>query len=142
MTLKNTNATVRVRSSVDTDGEVTQMDVIADARYAYRNGKYYIMYEESGLSEMRGCITTVKVEEDGRVWVKRSGALDTNMCYEVGRTHSCVYEFYFGSITMETHATQIDVALTPEGGQIDMRYRLDMGAVKSDNHLNISIKEK
>ena len=142
MTLKNTNATVRVRSSVDTDGEVTQMDVIADARYAHRNGKYYIMYEESGLSEMRGCITTVKVEEDGRVWVKRSGAIDTNMCYEAGRTHSCVYEFEFGSITMETHATQIDVALAPEGGQIDMRYRLDMGAVKSDNHLNISIKEK
>ena len=118
------------------------MDVIADARYAHRNGKYYIMYEESGLSEMRGCITTVKVEEDGRVWVKRSGAIDTNMCYEAGRTHSCVYEFEFGSITMETHATQIDVALAPEGGQIDMRYRLDMGAVKSDNHLNISIKEK
>ena len=84
---------------------MTQMDVIADARYAHRNGKYYIIYEESGLSEMRGCITTVKVEEDGRVWVKRSGAIDTNMCYEVGHTHSCVYEFDFGSITMETHAT-------------------------------------
>ena len=67
MTLKNTNATVRVRSSVDNDGEITQMEVIADARYAHRNGKYYIMYEETGLSEMRGCITTVKVEEGGRV---------------------------------------------------------------------------
>lgn len=53
-----------------------------------------------------------------------------------------VYEFDFGSITMETHATQIDAALTPNGGQLDMRYRLDMGAVKSENHLNISIKEK
>ena len=72
MTLKNTNATVRVRSSVDNDGEITQMEVIADARYAHRNGKYYIMYEETGLSEMRGCITTVKVEEGGKVWVKRS----------------------------------------------------------------------
>jgi uncharacterized beta-barrel protein YwiB (DUF1934 family) len=142
LTLKNTNATVRVRSSVDNDGEITQMEVIADARYAHRNGKYYIMYEETGLSEMRGCITTVKVEEGGKVWVKRSGAVDTNMCYEVGQTHSCVYEFDFGSITMETHATQIDAALTPNGGQLDMRYRLDMGAVKSENHLNISIKEK
>lgn len=142
MILKNTNATVRVRSSVDTDGEVTQMDVIADARYARRNGKYYIMYEEDGLSELRGSVTTIKVEDGGKVWVKRSGAVETNMCYEVGQTHSCVYDFDFGSITMETHATQIDVSLTPEGGEVTMRYHLDMGAVKSQNSLNISIKEK
>lgn len=142
MTLKNTNATVRIKSCVWTDGEQTQMDIIADALYARRNGKYYIMYKEDGLSEMRGCTTTIKVEDDGRVWVRRSGPVSTNLCYETGQTHSCVYKFDFGSITMETHTDSIDANLTSAGGELDMHYYLDMGAVKSDNHLNITIKEK
>jgi type I restriction enzyme S subunit len=96
--LKNTNASARVRSKVDNDGEITQMDIIVDARYEYKNGKYYIIYEETGFSEMRGCTTTIKIEPDCKVWVRRSGALTTSMCYEEGKAHSCVYSFDFGSI--------------------------------------------
>ena len=142
MTLKNTNASARVRSEVDNEGEVTQMDIIVDARYEYKNGKYYIIYEETGFSEMRGCITTIKIEPDGKVWVRRTGALTTSMCYEEGKAHSCVYNFDFGSITMETHTKKIDVSLDPNGGELDMLYSLDMGGAKSENHLNITIKEK
>lgn len=142
MILKNTNAEIRVKSEVNNDGEITRMEVIADARYEYKNGKYYIIYEETGLSEMRGCTTTVKVEPGGCVWVKRSGAMDSSICYEAGKSHSSVYSFDFGSITMETHTKTIDALLTPAGGELDMVYDLDMGAVRSENHLNISVKEK
>lgn len=140
--MKNTNASIRIRSTVDNEGEVTQMDVIEDARYEYKNGKYYIIYEESGFSEMSGATTTLKVEPDGKVWVKRSGEINSKMCYEVGKRHSCVYDLPFGSITMETLASKIDASLTPQGGELDIVYKLDMGAAKSENHLNITIKEK
>ena len=143
MTLKNTNASIRIKSWVDNDGEVTQMDILADARYEYKNGKYYILYEETGFSEMRGSTTTIKVEENGgKVWVKRTGAMNSVMCYEVDKKHSCVYNFDFGSITMETEAKKIDANLDENGGELDMIYRLDMGAAKSENHLNISINKE
>lgn len=141
MILKNTNAQIHLKSETDNDGEVTEMEVIEDARYEYKNGKYYIIYEETGFSEMRGCTTMIKVEPSGCVWVKRSGALETSMCYEAGKSHSSVYSFDFGSLTMETHTKSVNMSLTPSCGELDMVYTLDMGAARSENHLNIRVKD-
>lgn len=142
MILKNTNADIRIKSYIDNGGEITEMETVSDARYEYKNGKYYIIYKEEALSDMRGCMTTIKVESNQKVWVKRSGALDTVMCYEKGKNHSCVYSFDFGSMTMQTHTEHINSLLTPSGGELEMIYELEMGAVKSKNRLKITVKEK
>lgn len=133
---------MRVKSKVDNDGEITEMDSYADAKFALKNGKYYIIYEENILSDMPGCTTTVKVDEDGVVSVKRSGAINNTLVYEKGKSHSCLYSFDFGSLRVETHTKEITNSLTPSGGELELIYDLDMGANKSKNHLSITVKEK
>lgn len=133
---------MRVKSRIDNDGEITEMDGVNDGKFAFKNGKYYIIYEENILSEMSGCTTTVKVDENGVVSVKRSGTVNNTLIYEQGKTHSCMYSFEFGSIRMETHTKKITNSLTPSGGGLELIYDLDMGANKSKNHLSITVKEK
>lgn len=140
--MKNTNATVRVKSKVDNDGEITEMDGVYDAKFAQKNGNYYIMYEESIISEMRGCTTTIKVDEKGVVSVKRSGAVNNTLVYEQGKIHSSLYSFDFGSIRIETDTKKITNSLTEKGGELELIYDLDMGSNKSKNQLSITVKEK
>lgn len=117
------------------------MEMAEECKYAYRDGKYYIVYEETQQSQMQGSVTTLKT--DGNlVWVNRTGPVNTKLCYEVGRSHSAAYRFDFGVIVMETEAQKIEVALDDEGGTVEMEYLLDMGGNKTQNHLSIAVTLK
>lgn len=142
MTLKNTNASVRVRSRVDNDGEITETDSVADAKFAVKNGKYYIIYKEDIVSGMSSCNTTLKIDENGVVSVRRTGAVNSVLVCETGKKHSSMYSFDFGAIKMETSTKSITNSLTPNGGELELVYDLEIGANKSKNRLNITVKEK
>ena len=142
MTLKNTNASVRVKSRIDNDGEITETDSIVDAKFAVKNGKYYIIYKEDIVSDMSSCNTTLKIDENGVVSVKRTGAVNSVLVCETGKKHSSMYSFEFGAIRMETDTKSITNSLTPNGGELELVYDLEIGANKSKNRLNITVKEK
>lgn len=141
MTSKNTNAKITIKSNIFADGENTSMETHADGNLYFKNGKYYIIYDEPDVTQMKDCTTTVKTDLK-TVSVKRGGSINTNLDFELNTSRNCVYKFEFGTIIMETKATVIDINLSEQGGRICLEYELDTGGEKSFNKLEIDIKMK
>ena len=78
-----------------------------------------------------------------RVVLRRSGALKSEMVFEVGKTHTTVYEMPFGTLPMEVSTDSIRQKLSERGGLLEIRYRITVGEqMKSRNSFRMQIKRK
>ena len=78
-----------------------------------------------------------------RVVLRRSGALKSEMVFEVGKTHTTVYELPFGSLPMEVSTDSIRQKLSERGGLLEIRYRIAVGEqMRSGNSFRMQIKRK
>ena len=78
-----------------------------------------------------------------RVVLRRSGALKSEMVFEVGKTHTTVYEMPFGVLPMEVSTDSIRQKLSERGGLLEIRYRITVGEqVKSSNVCKVQVKRK
>ena len=78
-----------------------------------------------------------------RVVLHRSGALKSEMVFEVGKTHTTVYEMPFGSLPMEVTTDSIRQKLSERGGLLEIRYRITVGEqVRSKNSVKVQVKRK
>lgn len=141
MTSKNTNVKIKVKSSIYSDGDNTNLETLAEGNLYFRNGKYYLIYNEPEVTQMKDCTTTIKTDLK-TVNVKRGGSINTNLDFELNKSRNCIYKFEFGTIVMETKTTVIDVDLSEQGGKIKLEYELDTGGEKSFNKLEIEVKLK
>lgn len=117
------------------------MQTASEGNLYFRNGKYYLVYDEPDVTQMKDCTTTVKTDLN-TVSVKRGGSINTNLEFELNKCKKCVYKFEFGTIIMETRATVIEVELSENGGRIRLEYELDTGGEKSFNKLEITAVAK
>lgn len=112
-----------------------------ECKYTRKDDKYYIMYEEKEPEPGQSAMITIKIA-GGVVWVKRTGPVSTHLCYEEGKTHESAYRFDFGVIMLETTAQKIELMLSDGEAMIEMEYLLDMGGLKTQNHMRIDVKRE
>lgn len=98
-----------------------------------------ISYEESDLTGLGGVTTTFLVEPD-KITLSRIGKLNSQMIFQEGQTHDSLYQADFGALMISVTATKIFGDITPQGGVIDLVYRIEieqsaMGTI--DYHLDI-----
>ena len=78
-----------------------------------------------------------------RVVLRRSGELRSEMVFEVGETHTTVYEMPFGTLPMEVTTDGIRQKLSARGGLLEIRYRVTVdGQVRSKNSVKVQVKRK
>ena len=78
-----------------------------------------------------------------RVVLRRSGTLKSEMVFEVGKTHTTVYELPFGALSMEVSTDSIRQKLSERGGLLEIRYRIAVGEqMRSRNSFRMQIKRK
>lgn len=78
-----------------------------------------------------------------RVVLRRSGALKSEMVFEVGKTHTTVYELPFGTLSMTVSTDSIRQKLSERGGVLSVCYRITVGEqMKSRNSFRMQIKRK
>lgn len=78
-------------------------------------------YEESALTGMEGTTTTFAVRGP-RVFLTRSGAVNSQMVFEEGRQHTSLYETPFGELTIDVQTSRLRHNLTDRGGLLEIRY--------------------
>ena len=138
--MKNTNAKIRVKSHIITDGEGMDFETVTDGNFYLKDGKYYVMYEEKDmLRDFGRCITTVKCDLN-TVYMKRNGAIGTNLEFEKNKTNRSTYKFEMGVIVLETHTKEVEISLCGSGGKINLEYDIDIGGQKSYNKVEISVE--
>lgn len=128
---------------ISMDAEEDQIEFITEGKIYERNQALYLVYDESEVSGMPGCKTSLKLKGD-TVRMRRFGEnviLDTAIEFEKGRRYEGFYDTPFGAIEMEVLTNDLVNNMSPEGkGSIDIDYHISLkGLSEGRSKLNIQI---
>lgn len=121
------------------DQEPDVIELVTEGTMEFCNNGWNISYEESDLTGLSGVTTTFRVEQ-GKITLRRSGRLSSEMVFQEGVSHSSLYQMEFGALLVTVCATRIFAQLAEGIGTIDLIYNIDIehsatGTV--DYHLDI-----
>lgn len=123
--------------------EEDQMEFVTDGKLYIRNGVAYIIYDETEVSGMEGCKTTIRVSEKS-VKMRRTGdmGLGTELYFETGKRFNSIYETPYGPMGVEVLTEHVNNELDIEKGQglVDVQYQISMeGLAEGRNRLTIKV---
>lgn len=129
-----------VYSTEEEDADV--IELFTTGQYYKKDGSYYISYEETEATGFEGSRTTVKVEDQDRVTVERSGNALSQLIVQRGVRHQCRYDMGYGDMTIGVSGSSIQSTLTDTGGSLSFKYSLDINSLlASENEMYIHIQE-
>ena len=132
---------IRGRQSYDGQ-EPDVIELVTVGTMELRSGGWDISYEETELTGMAGVTTTFRVEP-GKVILRRTGKLRSEMVFQEGVRHESLYQLDFGALLMTVTAKQVFFDIVPDGGVIDLVYSIEIensAAGLVDYHLDIRAK--
>ena len=134
---------INIKGTVMPEGAAPDViELLTAGRYYSRDGKYYIVYQESEATGFKGATTTLKVEGEDSVTMTRSGPSRTRLILERGRRHLCHYETEEGDILLGVSGCRIHSQLDDLGGELRFDYSLDVNSsLVSRNEVTISVRE-
>lgn len=107
------------------DGESGDIEVITAGTYYFKNGRHYVIYDES-IDGVEGSIrNTIKIGQ-GSVDVIKSGGARSHMVFEKERTNMSCYATPFGQMTVGVCTNSILVDETEDKLRVDVKYTLDV----------------
>lgn len=127
------------RQTVDSETGEIEVNTLGD--YSERNGIKYISYMEyDDDMPCAGHRKILKIEPDGTITMMRPGT-STRLVLQKGKRHKCMYETDVGLLTLGVFTQTLRHDLTDEGGEIYIRYTLDIDAhLSSKNEILFSLK--
>lgn len=134
---------IEIKTEQTVDDSTDKIEFTTDARYGFRDGSYFISYDESKLMEVEGEIkTTLYVKPNASVVLQRKGAYNSRMVIEKGVRNNCLYATPNGEFSLGIFGEKVLANLSDDGGNITMNYTIDSGLqLLSRNKVNISIRE-
>lgn len=124
------------------DQEPDVIELVTEGMMELVDGGWNISYEESELTGMAGVTTTFRVEP-GKVTLRRTGKLHSEMVFQEGVRHESLYKLDFGALLMAVTAKQVFFDIVSDGGVIDLVYSIEIensAAGLVDYHLDIRAK--
>ena len=133
---------VTVRGTQTNDlGEKDTIELVTLGNYYLKNSSYYIVYNETEVSGMKGTVTSVKAESK-KVTLNRMGASEMKHVFEEGVPDESSYVTSFGQFFSSVLPSKVEVDLTDVGGSINLEYELELDSHKIGyNELCITVKE-
>ncbi len=123
--------------------EEDKLEFITEGTFSKDEDSLYLSYDESELSGMPGCKTTLKFTGN-KVKMNRLGetvGLDTVIEFEKGKRFIGYYDTPYGAVEMEVLTNSIKNNLTEDGkGNVDIDFHISLkGLTDVRNNLNIQI---
>ncbi len=139
--IKDVIIDIKTEQTID---ECTDLiEFTTDGRFGFKDGSFYISYDESRLLDVDGEVkTTLYVKPDNSVILQRNGAYKSRMVIEKGVRTNCFYSTPHGELSLGIFGEKVFYELNDNGGKISMKYTIDTGLqVLSNNSVKISIRE-
>ncbi len=117
-----------------------KIELLTKGRFAEKDGKYYIIYEESEVTGFEGTTTTIKVSED-KLTLTRRGRFNSRMEFIRGEKRLCNYPTPYGAIPVAVDPISLETNLNGEGGSVDIIYMLDLSnQLYAKNELKLRVE--
>lgn len=124
--------------TVDKDSNKTEL--ITSGKLGTIPGGYQITYDESPATGFEGSKTVLSIKGNDWASIDRIGNASTNLIVEKGTKHHCHYATPFGDFVVGIYAHSIVNELTPDGGNLYLKYTVDINSSYiSDNEILIVI---
>ena len=136
---------IKIESSIENldasglcEGEAEKSVSQAMGSYRYSDGEAFLSFNEQ--TDGGKCHTEI-VCLGGQVTVRRSGAIESEMRFAEGESHSSIYAIppYKFDATVSTRRIRLD--LTNEGGRIDLFYNMKIGGADKSARMRIWISQ-
>lgn len=124
------------------EGEKEVIEMTSLASFEGDANDYSITYcDEDG--DLKGCKTTLHVENGSMVTIRREGSYNSHIVVEKNSRHVSHHATPYGTFTMGVSALDINSDMTEKGGKLSFKYSTDMdmrpvGEIEFD----ITIKER
>ena len=136
------NYLINITGIMEQAGDTDTVRLMTRGNFLRKGGSFFISYKESEATGYEGNITTVKVDEQGKVSMLRFGSSPSQLVIERGRRHVCHYDSGYGVLSLGVAADEIDNRLTDSGGNLTFSYTLDSGDSQiSRNQVKITVQE-
>lgn len=117
-----------------------KIELLTKGRFAEKDGKYYIIYEESEVTGFEGTTTTIKVSED-KLTLTRRGRFNSRMEFIRGEKRLCNYPTPYGAIPVAVDPISLETNLSGDGGSVDIIYMLDLSnQLYAKNELKLRVE--
>ncbi len=111
-----------------------------DAVVACRNGSQYITFKQV-MPEHRIEVSNLIKFKDGKVTIKRSGALSSHMEFEVGKPYATDYETPYGKLDVRVQTQEVVCEVLQDDVNLKICYEMIMQGNKiSDNMYSITCR--
>lgn len=121
-------------------GQEDIIELITEGKYYDKDNAQYIVYEESEISGMEGCTTTLKIQSN-KITMKRFGNATSELVFEKGKRHTSNYSTPYGNFKMEILTKELKCSIDENiKGNILIKYSISLqGLAEGNNELNIEI---
>lgn len=137
----NAIISLKTLQNIEGDSEPNEIELTTKGKFAQRNGKFYIIYQETELTGFEDTTTTIKVSED-QVSMTRSGKYNSKMVFRRGEKRLCSYSTPYGVIPVGVNPTNIESHLGDDGGMVSIEYILDIDNNEYlTNRLNLTVEK-
>lgn len=120
--------------------EPQELELVTEARYAYKDGSHYLIYDESVLSGLDSARTSLKISPE-RVAIRRFGNQESLLQFELGKRFVTRYPTPAGALRLEltTQSLWMKIMEGPKG-TVAIQYTMMMqSSVESRNEIVIEI---
>ena len=116
-----------------------QIETVSQGDYFKRNGKHYVIFEESVEGIDDKVKSKLKFDAD-IVEVSRSGSMNSHMTFRENKKNLTGYNTPFGQILMGIYTKKIQITEQEDQITVDVDYSLDANdEFLSDCHMEIAI---
>lgn len=116
---------VSISGAHSIDGDTGDVEVITAGNYYYKNGRHYVVYDET-VDGVDGPIrNTIKIGQ-GTVDVIKSGGARSHMVFEAEKKNISCYVTPFGQMMVGVNTNSISVDETENELLVNVDYTLDV----------------
>ena len=136
--MKKYNATITITGVINSD-EAEKTEFITEGAFYFKNGSYYILYDEKEELGMANCSVIVKVSED-EASVNRTGDFSSKMHYKAGEMTEFLYHTPYGKFPVILSTHEIKNKLSVMGGKLEILYSITISNEENYHMLSIEVK--
>lgn len=123
------------------EGEENTIELTTEGTIYTKNNNTYIVYKESEISGMEGTTTSLKIEDDRKITMKRYGQTTSSLVFEKDKSNKSDYNTAYGNFEIEIMTSFLDIEIKgkKQNSKIEIKYHLVIpGFTESENRLLVT----